>query len=191
MMVFFLSIGLLIDLDYVRENLGSVLLLLLMVAGFKTVLNVAILRVLNQSWQNAFLTGIVLAQIGEFSFLIAVTALDAGVIDEGLHRLIVSVAALSLSLSPLWVILARRLQSLTSAGITSGSELLRGVCEPETELVAETIEGARWRGRRLARALSALRRSRGTDRKVLVTEQPPPAEGSDEPVAEPEPSRDA
>ena len=191
MMVFFLSIGLLIDLDYVRENIGRVLLLLLMVAGFKTVLNVAILRMLRQSWQNAFLAGIVLAQIGEFSFLIAVTAVDAGVIGEGLHRLVVSVAALSLSLSPLWVVLARRLQSLTASGITSGSELLRGVWEPETELVAETIEEARWRGRRLARALSALRNRRGAARKTLAPNPGAEAQGEDGPAKQPERSPDA
>ncbi len=191
MMVFFLSIGLLIDLDYVRENVGRVLLLLLMVAGFKTVLNVAILRMLRQSWKNAFLAGIVLAQIGEFSFLIAVTAVDAGVIGEGLHRLVVSVAALSLSLSPLWVVLARRLQSLTESGITSGSELLRGVWEPETELVAETIEEARWRGRRLARALSALRNRRGAARKALAPNPGAEAQGENGPATQPERSPDA
>jgi CPA2 family monovalent cation:H+ antiporter-2 len=44
MMVFFLSIGLLIDLTYVWENIGTVLMLLFLVTVFKTVLNIAILR---------------------------------------------------------------------------------------------------------------------------------------------------
>ena len=119
------------------------------------------------------------------------TAVDAGVIGEGLHRLVVSVAALSLSLSPLWVVLARRLQSLTESGITSGSELLRGVWEPETELVAETIEEARWRGRRLARALSALRNRRGAARKALAPKPGAEAQGEDGPATQPERSPDA
>ena len=68
----------LIDLGYVRRNLGAVLLLLFLVCIFKTVLNVAILRLLGQSWPHAFLAGVVLAQIGEFSFLLALIGVHSG-----------------------------------------------------------------------------------------------------------------
>lgn len=120
MMVFFLSIGLLIDLQYMWANLGIVLTLFFLVTVFKTVMNVGVLRMLGQTWNTAFLGGIMLAQIGEFSFLLSIVGVQSGVIGTDDSRLVVAVTVLSLSLSPVWVITARRLRVLAMDGITSG-----------------------------------------------------------------------
>ena len=53
-MVFFLSIGLLIDLRHLWENLTLVLLLWALVTVFKTALNTAVLRLLGETWPRAF-----------------------------------------------------------------------------------------------------------------------------------------
>ena len=50
MVVFFLSIGLLIDLGFIWENLGTVILLLVTVTVVKTAVNVGILRLLREPW---------------------------------------------------------------------------------------------------------------------------------------------
>ena len=142
MMVFFLSIGLLIDLDYIWSNFGTVLLLFLMVSVFKTALNVGFLGLIGQPWRQAFVAGIVLAQIGEFSFLLSVVGVEAGVISDEDRRLVVAVTVLSLALSPLWVVTGRRLHALAEEGITSGGELLRRVYGPETEFVADKLDRA-------------------------------------------------
>lgn len=142
MMVFFLSVGLLIDLDYIWANLGVVLLVFFVVAVFKTALNVGFLGLIGQPWHHAFVAGICLAQIGEFSFLLSVVGADAGVISRENHRLVVAVTALSLALSPLWVVTGRRLRVLAEHGITSGTELLKLVYEPETEFVTSTLDKA-------------------------------------------------
>ena len=68
MMVFFLSVGLLIDLDYIWDNLGTVLALFAIITIFKTAINVATLTFLGQALHHAFLAGIMIAQVGEFSF---------------------------------------------------------------------------------------------------------------------------
>jgi CPA2 family monovalent cation:H+ antiporter-2 len=120
MMVFFLSIGLLLDLGYIWAHLGTVLLLFFFVSVFKTALNVGFLGLIGQSWRNAFVSGMVLAQIGEFSFLLSVIGVDAGVISDGDGRLVVAVTVLSLGLSPLWMVAGRRLRTLAEGGITSG-----------------------------------------------------------------------
>src|SRR3546814_6175905 len=100
-MVFFLSIGLLIDLDFLWDNLGIVLLLWLFITVFKTALNAGALRLMGESWQRAFLSSLVLAQIGEFSFVLGAAALDHAIIDPAIHRLIVAVTVISLVTSPL------------------------------------------------------------------------------------------
>ena len=124
-MVFFLSIGLLIDLRHLWENLTLVLLLWALVTIFKTALNTAVLRFLGESWPRAFESSLILAQIGEFSFVIGAVALSRGVIDSDLHRLIVSVTALSLFCSPLWMASARRLNHRAAYRVHSLSALLR------------------------------------------------------------------
>ena len=109
LMVFFLSIGLLIDLQFLWENIGLVLMLWLFIVVFKTALNTGVLRFMGETWQRAFLSSLILAQIGEFSFVLGAAAIDRQVVDADIHRLIVAVTVVSLVTSPLWLNSARRL----------------------------------------------------------------------------------
>lgn len=108
LMIFFLSIGLLIDIGFLIDNIGLVLLILLFVTIFKTALNILVLRAQGVTMQNAFLASLVIAQLGEFSFVLAGAASEVAVIDSDVYRLIVAVTVLSLMTSPLVVNLARR-----------------------------------------------------------------------------------
>lgn len=124
-MVFFLSIGLLIDLRHLWENLGLVLLLWMLVTVFKTALNTGVLRLLGEPWPRAFESSLILAQIGEFSFVLGAVAIDKGIIETNLHRLIVSVTALSLFCSPFWMASARRLNHRAAYRVHSLGALLK------------------------------------------------------------------
>lgn len=124
LMVFFLSIGLLIDLKFIWENFASVLLLLLLVTVIKTGLNIGLLHLLREPWPHAFVAGILLAQIGEFSFVLGQTGLQSGLIDSAASRLIIAVTALSLLISPLWMAAARRLMRIILLSVTSFDETL-------------------------------------------------------------------
>ncbi len=140
MMAFFLSIGLLIDLAYIWENLSLVLTLFVVVAVFKTILNVAVLGYLGQPWQQAFIAGVLISQIGEFSFLLSVVGVEAGVISRDESRIVVSVTVMSLALSPILVFTARRLRVLAQYGVTEAGQLMRLVYRPEAEIVAVTLD---------------------------------------------------
>lgn len=111
MMVFFLSVGLLIDVALIWENIGIIVTMLLVVTVLKTVLNVGILRALRLPWTEAMVTGLVLAQVGEFSFLLAGAGVRMEIIEIGDFRLVITVTALSLAISSLWLAAARRLQN--------------------------------------------------------------------------------
>ena len=97
MMVFFLSIGLLIDLSLIWDNIGIILLMLLIVTVGKTA-SFAALRI---PWAQALLTALILAQVGEFSFLLGNVGLQRGIISSEEFRIILSVTALSLVIAPL------------------------------------------------------------------------------------------
>lgn len=110
LMVFFLSIGLLIDINFVIENWRNVLIVLFVVTVLKTLVNVMILHLfLDKPWDRSFHSGVIMAQIGEFSFVIVAAGLAAHVISEDAYRLMVTVIALSLMISPMWLAIARRL----------------------------------------------------------------------------------
>lgn len=125
LMTFFLSIGLLIDLQFLWDNLGLVLLLWAFVTIFKTALNTAIFRAMGESWQHAFLSSLFLAQIGEFGFILGSVAIDSAIIDSDLHRLVVAVTVLSLVTSPIWMNSARRVQHRAARRMDTIGGLLR------------------------------------------------------------------
>lgn len=124
MMVFFLSIGLLLDLNFLWQNLSKVLIILLFITLGKTFLNISILHLLRRPWTKAFLSGVVLAQLGEFSFLLATVGQEVGIVNAYGTNLIVSLTVLSLALSPIWLTTARRIHDLRPKQTSTLSHLL-------------------------------------------------------------------
>ncbi|WP_421875502.1 cation:proton antiporter [Pacificispira sp.] len=125
MMVFFLSIGLLIDLPFVWENIWLLIGLMVFVAVFKTALNVFILRLQGQNWQTAFSVSLVIGQLGEFSFVMAAVALSSNVIGPEIHKMIVALTVFSLVTSPLMFDLNKRIRHRAAGHISSVGGLLR------------------------------------------------------------------
>ena len=124
MMVFFLSIGLLLDLSFIWHHLGKVFVILIFITLGKTALNISILHLLRQPWTISFLSGVVLAQLGEFSFLLSTVGQDVGIVDAYGNNLIVSLTVLSLMLSPLWLRTAKKIHDLAPKRTTSLFHLL-------------------------------------------------------------------
>lgn len=145
LMMFFLSIGLLLDLNFILENLGKVLMILLFITIGKTALNISILHLLRQPWTLSFLSGVLLAQLGEFSFLLATVGEEAGVVNEYGNNLIVSLTVLSLILSPIWLSTAKRLHDLAPKRTVSLTHLLNLVFGKEVSLIRRLCSRCRER----------------------------------------------
>jgi len=116
--VFFLSVGLLIDLNFIRENWAHVLIVLTIVTVLKTAANIFILHWLGEPWERSFHSGVVMGQVGEFSFILAALGLSAHVIADDGYRLMIAVIALSLLISPMWLMIARRLHDMAIHRLT-------------------------------------------------------------------------
>jgi len=101
--IFFLSVGMLVDAHFVIERWPLMLGLTVAILVLNSGINSLVLRALGESWPVALMTGGVLGQIGEFSFLLAALGLSLGLMDDTLHRITMAVIALSLMLSPLWM----------------------------------------------------------------------------------------
>lgn len=137
LMIFFLSIGLLLDLDFVWQNLGKVFMILVFITLGKTALNVSILHLLRRPWTMSFLSGVLLAQLGEFSFLLAIVGQDVGIVTDYGTNLIVSLTVLSLALSPLWLTTAKRLHDLAPKRSIPLSRLLNLLYGREVSVIRQ------------------------------------------------------
>ena len=72
--VFFLSVGLLIDLKFLVAQIWVIGAALVVVTGGKTVLNFLLLMLAREKFDTAFSASLFLSPVGEFSFVIASAA---------------------------------------------------------------------------------------------------------------------
>jgi monovalent cation:H+ antiporter-2, CPA2 family len=101
--IFFVSVGMLINPDEVYANWPVVLVFLVAVVVGK-ILSVSISAFFTgQSIQSSLRIGMSVAQIGEFSFIIAGIGVAAGAIDISLYSMAVAVSAITTLLTP-WLI---------------------------------------------------------------------------------------
>ena len=112
MMVFFLSVGLLVDLSFIRDHWLQITLLSSAAIFTKTVVNVLALKAIGQSWNSAAIAGFSISQIGEFSFVLAALGLERMIITDDGYKYLVAVIALTLLISPVWLGLARKLENV-------------------------------------------------------------------------------
>ena len=103
--LFFASIGMLGDPVWIAQNVAPVVLVVGAIVVGKATLIWIVLRRFGESHPAALAAGICLAQVGEFSFVLAQQA-RGGLIDDDIFRLIVSATIVTLFLTPYLVIAA-------------------------------------------------------------------------------------
>lgn len=107
--LFFVSIGMLVDLNFFISHWPQILTLLAVVVLTNTFINAAILRLLGGGWKDSLYAGALLSQIGEFSFVLAAIGIQSNIISHYGYQLTITTIALSLLVSPAWIALGRRL----------------------------------------------------------------------------------
>lgn len=99
--IFFVSVGMLLDVKFLLQNPWSISLATLVILFGKTVLNSIAGSLLGYMQRASVVAGLLLSQVGEFSFILADSAQKAGVLSSDEYQFFLSVIVLSLSLSPL------------------------------------------------------------------------------------------
>jgi CPA2 family monovalent cation:H+ antiporter-2 len=77
--VFFVSVGMLLDLGVLMDNLPTVIAAGVLVVALKVAATAFALLPLRVGWRQAAATGLLLGQVGEFSFVLLRTGQDAGI----------------------------------------------------------------------------------------------------------------
>jgi len=98
--VFFISMGMLIDLDVLWDEPTTVVAIFFLFVAGKGLLAGLSLRFAGLTLGQAILTAVLLAEVGEFSFVIARVALEEGVVTDDFGSAFLLAAGLSILVSP-------------------------------------------------------------------------------------------
>ena len=107
--IFFVSVGMMLDLNFLLENWGIILLLVGLVFILNTAVNTGMMRMLGESWKESLLGGAMLAQVGEFSFVILAVGGQSGIVTNFTYQIILALITVTLILSPAWILLFKRI----------------------------------------------------------------------------------
>ena len=100
-MIFFVSVGLLIDPSYLWANFGTIALVVVLVLVVKGLIFGGLTRVFGYGNIVPFAVGLGLFQVGEFSFLLAREGVSADAISQQTYSLVLATAAVTMAITPL------------------------------------------------------------------------------------------
>ncbi|PKH46781.1 sodium/hydrogen exchanger, partial [Dehalococcoides mccartyi] len=98
--LFFVSLGMLANLNFAVENMGLVLLVVAFLVVIKSLVAGVVPWLFGYTFQTSFTTGIGLMQIGEFSFVLAGVGLAASVITDSIYAITISAAVITMIITP-------------------------------------------------------------------------------------------
>jgi CPA2 family monovalent cation:H+ antiporter-2 len=149
--LFFVSIGMLLDLGTLATRPLLVLSWVVGILVLKAVVAGGVALLMRWPLRVAVLTGLLLAQVGEFSFILSQAATGTDLIDDGLMQLFLASAVTTMALTPVLSLVAPRLASAVARHVPGR--------RPEEEEAPESLEdhvlivGYGLNGRNLARVL--------------------------------------
>lgn len=107
--LFFVSVGMTVDLRTVWSGIGFVLLLVLALFAVKAVILYVASRMFTVGPSAAAEVAVLLAQGGEFGFVVIGLALSLDVVEPRIAQLATAVVGISMMLTPLFALVGRRL----------------------------------------------------------------------------------
>lgn len=122
--LFFIGVGMSLDLTVVGENWQMIVALVLTMMIGKASCIYAVARSMKSSHREALDRAVLMAQGGEFAFVLYVAAAQAGVITAEINANMTAVVVLSMALTPLVVLVVQRVIP-TPAPSTDGVEEAR------------------------------------------------------------------
>ena len=120
--LFFVSIGMLINLPFLSGNITSLLAVVGAIVLLKFAISSGITHAFGYRGKTTPLVGAGLVQVGEFSFVLAELCMGAGVISEHTYSMILGSSALTIILTPFVFILTSKLCAKRGEAMQVASE---------------------------------------------------------------------
>ncbi len=99
-MLFFVSVGMLLDPAFLIQNAGTVALVVALVFAVKGLVFAGVVRAFGYGNIIPFAVGLGLFQVGEFSFVIARVGVEEEAISQSSYSIVLSTAVITMSLTP-------------------------------------------------------------------------------------------
>lgn len=97
---FFVSIGMLMDVNFFLDNILILLALASVVIIIKSTASGLVTFILGYPLRTTILTGLALSQVGEFSFILSSYGRDYGLLDDGLYQSFLAVSIVTMAATP-------------------------------------------------------------------------------------------
>ncbi len=98
--IFFVSVGMLVDLAYLFSHIFSVFGFFLLLVVVKIMVMAVVLKIMNYPLRPLLTTSLALAQVGEFAFVLLLQGKDAGILGADLYQSLLSAVVLSMLITP-------------------------------------------------------------------------------------------
>lgn len=104
--IFFVSFGMILDLNFLARNPGYIIIVSLAIITIKASIVFGLVKILKYPPRASLLSGIMLAQIGEFSFVLASQGWQLKIISDSIYQGFIGASVLTFITTPLLVSLA-------------------------------------------------------------------------------------
>jgi CPA2 family monovalent cation:H+ antiporter-2 len=97
---FFVSIGMMLNLVYVWEHLVLIIAVAILLLFGKTIINFVSVKAIGIASGAALLSAIGLSQVGEFSFILGSTGLEAGILTQDVYQVFLAITIVTMAVTP-------------------------------------------------------------------------------------------
>lgn len=106
---FFVSVGMLLDLNFFIGNIPTIMLLVLLVFIIKSIIAGLAVAALKYPTKTVLLTGLSLFQVGEFAFILSKVGIEYNLLTAQTNQYFLSVSIVSMMLTPFIIIFSERI----------------------------------------------------------------------------------
>lgn len=133
--IFFISVGMLLDLNFFFANVIPIIGIAIFIIFIKIAVMVPVIHMAGLSLRTGIMVAFSLAQVGEFSFVLARSAMGLNLMDTTEYQMFLAASIMTMTLTPVFISYSPKIAAvfLKKVGLSSSPEI------QETGEKADTI----------------------------------------------------
>ena len=134
--LFFLSVGMSIDIEFIKAKFKTVILAALLLIIIKTVIIVAICRIFRLRWGATVYSALLLSQGSEFAFILFNIAAKKGILDARIAEFMLMAVALSMGITPLLSIIGSKIEDKVDSNMeVDNNQEFKGISDLNNHVI--------------------------------------------------------
>jgi monovalent cation:H+ antiporter-2, CPA2 family len=109
--IFFISVGMLLDLSFFIDHIGIILLLVVIVFFVKSFIAGLAVAILKYPPRTVILTGLALFQVGEFAFILSKVGIENDLLSPIMNQYFLSVSIITMLMTPFVIMQGERISN--------------------------------------------------------------------------------